>query len=116
MEEAGRDDCFTRALFAAWHSALLAVPNRFGDTSTCNRPLNIVLFIWYRGLFSFGKVGGGVKLSVQRIPGLRVAPSLCLLGGISEILSVVPERRRKGVEWYMLCGNRRFRCKIRLAT
>jgi hypothetical protein len=56
MEEADRDDGFTLALFAAWHSECLAVPNRFDDddTSTCNRPLNIFLFIWYRGLFSLG--------------------------------------------------------------
>jgi len=54
MEEAGRDNGFTRASFAAWHSACLAVPNRFGDTSLCNRPLNIGLFSWYRGLFSLG--------------------------------------------------------------
>jgi hypothetical protein len=56
MEEADRDDGFTLALLAAWYSACLAVPNRFDDddTSTCNRPLNIFLFIWYRGLFSLG--------------------------------------------------------------
>jgi hypothetical protein len=50
MEEAGHDDGFTRALFAAWYSACLAVPNRFDDTSV----LNIFIFVWYRGLFSLG--------------------------------------------------------------
>jgi len=43
--------------------------------------------------FPWGKVGGGVKLSVQLIPGLRVAPSLCLRGGIIEILSGVHHTR-----------------------
>jgi len=46
-----------------------------------------VFFSWGRG------GGGGVKVSVELIPGLTVAPSLCLRDGISEILSGVHHTR-----------------------